>query len=172
MGLKSLARDEVFIEKADGSKSGPHKASVSASAIIIFDASIDVDDGDHATRQLENGKTERYLINSADFHKGLGGIPASYQLKVTRTTAIPPSQPKAGHQITINNSTGVQIGDHNVQHIQEVLAELAEKISNSSATADQKAEARSRLSAFLAHPATVAVLGVSAQILAATIQSP
>ena len=171
MIVQSLARDEVFIEKANGSRSGPHKASVSASAIVIFDPSIDADDGDHVTRMLENGKIERYLINSADFHKGLAGMPSHYQLKVTRTTAIPSHQPKASHQITINNSSGIQIGDHNVQHIEAALSELAEKISNSSAPADQKAEARNRLSAFLAHPATVAVLGASATILAAKIQA-
>ena len=42
MDLRSLQRDKVFVEKAGGSGTGPHKATVSQNTAIISDDQLDV----------------------------------------------------------------------------------------------------------------------------------
>ncbi|KAA9153129.1 hypothetical protein F3K36_32280 [Delftia sp. BR1] len=161
MSLARMANDEVFIIKEDASRLGPYKATVTANVVVIATANLDVTEGDYVARQLPNGKEEMYLITSADFHRQISSLPAHYQLKVRKNTLIsaapPPSQ--AAPTFNFHNSTGIQIGNHNVQHIQAVLAELAAKIDDAPVPEEQKVEAKSRLLAFLEHPATVAVLG-------------
>lgn len=62
--------------------------------------------------------------------------------------------------INLTGSQHVQIGDHNVQHNQVVVfRDLVSKIEKSDATPAEKAEAKSRLSAFLEHPLVTAVAG-------------
>lgn len=170
--LDGFPKAQVYILKSDGTKNGPISATKTPKMIVVQDPSLDVQEGDHVTHTLPNGNEEVFLITSANYFDGMAGMPAHFQLHTRKTTAISEAAAKPSPTINIHNSTGIQIGDHNVQHIQAVLSELAEKISNSSAPADQKTEARNRLSAFLAHPATVAVLGASATILAAKIQAP
>lgn len=167
--MQSLANDTVFIQKIDGSQSGPHKAVVTSGSIVIFDETVNVVDGDHVSRKLANGNEELYLVTSADFHQGLHSIPANFQLKVRRTTALPRTPEKPVQNFHFNNSSGIQIGDHNTQQIQVAIQDLAQKIDNSDAPPEQKQEAKSRLADFLKHPATVAVLGAAATAIAAKL---
>lgn len=158
-----LLRDTVFIVKSDGRRLGPYKSAVSSKAITVMEPSLDIDDGDHLARRLPNGKEEAYLVLSADYSPGLHSIPASYTMQVQRTTAL------AAHNalsrsttVNIHHSTGVQVGDLNTQHVQATFQELVQRIERSSATAHEKAEAKSRLAAFLEHPLVVSVLGGAA----------
>lgn len=62
--------------------------------------------------------------------------------------------------ISFTGSQNVQIGDHNAQHNQvAVFRDLLTKIEQSAATPTEKAEAKSKLKAFLEHPLVVAVAG-------------
>lgn len=158
--FNNLLKDTVFVVKADGQRLGPFKAAVSSDSITIIEKSIDVDEGDHVARTIPSGKEELYLILSADYSHGLHSIPASYTLKVRKTTALA-AKPAGLKSTTINihNSTGVQVGDYNTQHIQATFNELIQRIEQSAASDGEKAEAKGRLAAFLEHPLVSSVLG-------------
>lgn len=158
--FSDLQKDSVFIVKATGSRAGPYKTALSKDSASIFDASLDVDDGDKLVRTLPNGKEESYTIVQADFSQGLHGIPPHYNLKLTKDSAIKQTASLAKHTtIHINHSTGVQVGDHNTVNIQNALTELIQRIEQTGATGAEKEEAKSRLSAFLAHPLVTSILG-------------
>ena len=158
MQLHSLRKDTVFIEKGDGSRLGPYKTTVTSGTANIFDAKLDVNEGEHLIRPLPNGKEEKYLILSADYSPRLSTIQPHFSLKLQKTTAIQAANPRHT-TVNINNSTGIQVGDHNVINIQNALNELVQRIDSSPAPQQEKAEAKSRLSAFLAHPLVGSVLG-------------
>lgn len=158
MNLKSLLKDVVYIEKHDGSRIGPFKTAVAKGAATIFDAKLDVDDGEFLVRPLPNGKEERYQITLAQYSPGLHSIPPHFVLNLQKTTAVQSAMPKHT-TVTINHSTGVQVGDNNVINIQNALNELVQRIENAQASPIEKAEAKSRLSSFLAHPLVGSVLG-------------
>ena len=61
--------------------------------------------------------------------------------------------------ISVSGSQNVQIGNHNIQSIVVHLQSLAKAIDNSSATEQEKSEAKSLLNKFLAHPLVAAILG-------------
>lgn len=161
--FQRLLNDSVYIVKPDGRRLGPYKAAVSSGSITIMERSIDVDDGDHVARPIPSGKEELYLILSANYSPGLSSIPPHYALKVRKTTALVerPSEMKST-TINIHNSTGVQVGDYNTQHIQATFNELVQKIELSSGSPAEKAEAKGRLAAFLEHPLVGSILGSAA----------
>jgi hypothetical protein len=168
--LQSLQKDIVFIERADGTRIGPFKTTVSQGSATIFDATLDVDEGEKLIRPLPSGKEESYLITSADFSQGLHGIPGHFTLRLQKTTAIQTSMPAARHTtVNINHSTGVQVGDHNVINIKNAINELIQKIESSDASPQEKTEAKNRISALLAHPLVNSILGGVAGGLAGTL---
>lgn len=158
MNLRNLQKDRVFIEKADGSRTGPHQTAVLQGSAIIFDENLDVIDGEKLIRPLPNGKEEVYLILSTEYSPGLHPIPPHFNLQLRKTTALQPEPPKHT-TVNIHHSTGIQVGDHNILNIQKALNELVQRIDNSTAPPEQKADAKSRLAGFLAHPLTSSVLG-------------
>lgn len=161
--FRRLMKDTVLIVKPDGQRLGPYQASVSADAITIMEKSIDVNEGDHVARAIPSGKEEIYLVLSADYSHGLHSIPPSYSLKVRKTTALSGrSAPMKSTTINIHNSTGVQVGDYNTQHIEATFNELIQRIEQSSASPAEKTEAKGRLAAFLEHPLVSSVLGGAA----------
>ena len=161
--FRSMLKDTVFIVKPSAQRLGPYKAAVSPDSIKIMEKLIDVDEGDHVARELPSGKEEIYLVLSADYSRGLHSIPPSYTLKVRKTTAITARVPGVkSTTINIHNSTGVQVGDYNTQQIQATFSELVERINQSSAPPEVKAEAKGRLAAFLEHPLVTSVLGGAA----------
>ncbi len=168
--LRSLMKDSVLIVKSDGRRLGPYQATVSSDSITIMEKAIDVDEGDHVARPIPSGKEELYLVLSADYSHGLHSIPPHYTLKVRKTTALP-----GGHAgmksttINIHNSTGVQVGDYNTQHIQATFNELVQQIDRSTASPAEKAEAKNRLAAFLEHPLVTSLLGSAASAVLGAI---
>jgi hypothetical protein len=71
--------------------------------------------------------------------------------------------------INIHNSTGVQVGDYNTQLIQATFNKLIQRIEQSSVSPAEKAEAKSRLVTFLAHPLVSSVLGSAAGAVLAAL---
>lgn len=158
MNLRNLQRDKVFIEKSDGSRTGPHKATVSQNTAIISDEQLDINEGEKLIRALPNGKEEVYLVLDSEFSPGLASIPAHFNLTLRKATAV--QAPSMRHTtVNIHNSSGIQVGDHNVVNIQNALNELIQRIESSTASQQQKAEAKGRLTALLEHPLVSAVLG-------------
>ncbi|WP_455828528.1 hypothetical protein [Pseudomonas capeferrum] len=60
---------------------------------------------------------------------------------------------------TLNVHGPAQVGNHNVQNVHTVFTQLLQKIDESEATDEEKAEAKGRLSAFLEHPLVGAIVG-------------
>lgn len=61
------------------------------------------------------------------------------------------------HNVSVNNSTAVQIGNSNVQELS--IGKIITAIDHSTASEEQKAEAKSLLQKFLAHPLVGAIAG-------------
>ena len=61
--------------------------------------------------------------------------------------------------INIHNSEGIQIGDHNIQHIEKSIVGLIEKIDSSNASPDEKTEAKSLLKQLMMNPTVAGILG-------------
>jgi hypothetical protein len=160
MNLRSLHKDEIYIEKTDGTRLGPYKAAVADGCATTYDAKLDANEGEKLIRLLPTGKEESYLITSSDFKPGLASIPASFKLKLQKATAIQSTSPMTTNTtVHINNSTGFQVGDNNVINIQNAINELIQQIENADAQPHEKAEAKNRIEAFLTHPLVVSILG-------------
>lgn len=168
--LRKLLKDTIHIVKPDGRRLGPYQAAISPDSITIMERSLDVDEGDKVARLIPSGKEEIYLVLSADYSHGLLSIPPSYTLKVQKNTALATgSHNTKSTTININNSTGIQVGDYNTQHIQATFDELIQQIEQSLASPAEKAEAKSRLVAFLKHPLVTTILGSAATVLLGTL---
>lgn len=157
----SLQNDTVYIEKPTGERSGPYKTAIGSKnefSASIFEATLDVEEEWRLLRPLPNGKEEVFTILEANYSPGLHSIPPHWTLKLRKESslAVPQRPPTT---INIHNSSGIQIGDHNVQHIANGFVGLIEKIDASSASPQEKNEARGALRHVLENPTVAAVLG-------------
>jgi hypothetical protein len=157
--FEQLCRDTIVIRHQDGRASGPLKSAFSSDTFRIFDATLDVSEGDLVDRPLPNGKAERYDIIHVQFSQGLHAIPASYALRVRKQGSLVQYKEPNVTNINISNSHGFQVGDHNTQNIVDSFKQVIERIDQGPGTPDQKAEAKTRLRAFLEHSLTSAVMG-------------
>ena len=159
MGI--LKSEDARIEKANGDVIGPYKASFAGNTIILDDPKADVEEGDTILRQLPNGKDERNFVTEATFfNTGVGRRGPHYQVKFRKGSA--PVEHKPVQNINISGAQSVQIGDYNSQNIINSFEALSQKIESSSATPEEKEEAKSLLSKCLSHPLVVSVLGAAA----------
>ena len=157
----SLQNDTVYIEKPSGERSGPYKTSIGSNngfSASIFAATLDVEEGWKLIRPLPNGKDELFTILEANYSPGLHGIPPHWTLKLKKEASLA-SGNRPTTTINISNSSGIQIGDPNVQHIANSLIGLIEKVEASSASPQEKREAKGILRRSLENPTVAAVLG-------------
>ncbi|MDH0337597.1 RIP homotypic interaction motif-containing protein [Metapseudomonas otitidis] len=155
-----LTKDEVYIESASGTRQGPFLTAFTNTQILIFDTTLDVVEGDKVIRPLPNGREDSFTVTEVSYSSGLTSIPAHYALKLAKDSALRPATPKSTtNNINIHGSQGIQIGDNNVQNLQMALGELIQKIDQSSASREEREEAKNRLTAFLAHPLVASVVG-------------
>jgi len=157
----SLQNDSVYIEKPTGDRSGPYKTGIASKngfSASIFEASLDVEEGWKLIRPLPNGKEELFTILEANYSPGLSSIPPHWTLKLRKESSLA-AAPRPATTINIANSSGIQIGDHNVQHIANSFVGLAEKIEASNAPEPDKARAKGLLRSVLENPTVAAVLG-------------
>jgi hypothetical protein len=87
--LTDMLPDRVTLIKPDGRRFENIPASVSPKKIIIDDAKLPLEEGDHFERRLKSGLTELYEVLDRGFYEGMHGIPDHYQADVRKTTAIP-----------------------------------------------------------------------------------
>lgn len=157
----SLQNDSVYIEEPSGKRAGPYKtivASKNGFSASIFDLKLNVEEGWKLIRPLPNGKDELFTVLEANYSPGLTSIPPHWTLKLKKESSlVAPSRPTT--TINIANSSGIQIGDHNVQHIANSLIGLIEKIDASSAPPHEKEKAKGLLRGILENPTVAAVLG-------------
>ncbi len=65
----------------------------------------------------------------------------------------------ASQTINISNSNNVVVGNHNHQVIDNSVKELVKLINSSSASPEQKEEAKNLLGQFLKHPLVTSIAG-------------
>jgi len=147
--------EDARVEKKNGGVVGPYKALFARGTIIIGDAEADVEEGDTILRLLPNGRDERNYVTKAQFYKN--GKESHYQIEFRKGGA--PVENKPVHNINISGTNAVQIGDYNNQDIANSFELLFQKIESSSASPEDKMEAKSLLTKGLSHPLVAAVLG-------------
>lgn len=165
-----MQRDQVTVSPKDGSEPATYMTNIGSKGghfvATIFDENFIGTDGSILSRVLPNGHEERYLIVEAHYAPGIGGIPSHWNLKLKKGTSISQMQQelqelkvKQAPVINITNSQGIQIGDHNIQHIASSLQGLIEKIDQSSASPQEKLEARGLVARLLENPTVASLLG-------------
>lgn len=157
----SMQKDTVFIERMSGERSGPFKTAIASDggfSASIFEKDLDVEEGWRLVRSLPNGKEEFFTILEANYHAGLHAIKPHWTLKLRKESSLVAGS-RASTTINIAHSSGIQIGDHNIQHIASSLVGLIEKIETSSTSDQEKARAKSLLRDVLENPTVAAVLG-------------
>lgn len=160
----SMHTDTVHVKSPDGTQSGTYMTKIGAKngyhAATVFDESFIGMEGWILSRELPNGREETYKIVEVNYSQGISGIPPHWNLKLHKDASLlHVAQAKQVPNITINNSQGIQIGDHNVQHIANSLAGLIEKIDDSTASPQEKDEAKGLISKLLESPVVASVLG-------------
>jgi len=169
----SLHNDTVYIVSDAGVRSAPYKTAIGSKnglSCSIFEASLEIEEGWKLIRPLPSGKEEIFTVLEANYSPGLHSIPPHWTLKLQKDGSMI-NKPKAQQATTINisNSQGIQIGDHNVQHIANSLAGLIEKIESSSALPQDKAAAKGILRELVSNPVVAAVLGAATSALFAML---
>lgn len=154
------APDVIYFER-NGARIGPYKCHFSSPKVTLFYKQLDVEDGDKLIRILHD-KEVSYTVEDTGYSAGqLTGTP-HYYLQIRKDTAISrPSHQSTTNHINIQGSTGIQIGDHNVQNLEVALKEVLASIDNADAPKEEREEAKSRLNTFLAHPLVSAAVGAS-----------
>lgn len=152
-------KESILFHHKNGSATGPFKAIFSKDKFTVFDLSLDTSEGDTLDRTLPTGKHERYDVIHVAFQQGLEEIPASIDIKVRKQGSLVSLPHSKIMNVSISNSQGFQIGDHNTQNIVNALKSIIDKIENSDSTPESKIEVKTRLRAFLEHPITSAVIG-------------
>lgn len=158
-----LQSDTVYIEDTTGIRSPPYKTAIGSKnglSASIFESTLDVEEGWKLIRPLPSGKEETYTILEANYSPGLQAIPPHWTLKLKKDSSMlnGPKPPQAT-TINITNSQGIQIGDHNVQHIASSLAGLVEKIESTNMPTQEKAEAKGLLRELISNPVVASILG-------------
>ena len=151
-------RDTIYLER-DGVRTGPYKCNFTANKFTLFYKELDITEGDKVVRKVP-GREEYHTITECNYSTGLSAIPPHYSLSITKDSAIPkPSQGSTTNHINIHGSTGIQIGDNNIQNLQVALKEVLASINNADAPQEEREEAKSRLNTFLSHPLVATAVG-------------
>lgn len=158
--MRLMSNEDAFIRKADGSRLGPYRANFAGGIIIINDPNADIDVGDEISRILPSGKEEIKTITECNFYNtGLASRGPHFQIKTS--SGRNPSRTQATNVNQTFNIHGgqIQIGNENKQEIYNNFQTLIRAIEESSATNEEKEEAKSRLKKFLEHPLVTTIAG-------------
>lgn len=158
-----LQNDTVYVEDNSGTRSAPYKTAIGSKnglSATIFESTLDAEEGWKLIRPLPSGKEEIFTIIEANYSPGLHSIPPHWTLKLRKDSSMANSpKPPQATTINITNSQGIQIGDHNVQHIASSLVGLVEKIESTNMPVQEKAEAKGLLRDLMSNPVVASILG-------------
>lgn len=153
----SMHTDLVWLVKPDGRRLGPYNTRIGP-IVSIFEPDLDVDEGDHLERPLPNGKLEIHHIIECNYSQGLISIGPHWSLKLRKGPEK--EKPQIKHTtVNIHNSTGIQVGDHNTQHIEQAITDLLRQLEESGAPREEIEQAKGKIAKMLEHPLVSAVLG-------------
>lgn len=164
--MRLFKNEDAFINKADGRRLGPYPSNFAGKTIIINDKNADIDVGDEIVRVLPNGKEEIKEITECNFYSiGVAGRGPHFQLKVSSERTLPATNSSSVNQTFNIHGGQIQIGNENRQEIINNFQTLVKAIDDSTATSEEKAEAKGRLRSFLEHPIVTTVVGVAASAI-------
>jgi len=123
----SFPKADLDIVAPDGSVRCTARGIVSGNSITIDDTSILIEPRDEIRRKLPNGREEVFVVTEPTYFDGFHGIPAHYQIKITRKGDYP--QGTGGHYINVSgHNARVNIGSvdqsSNVVHDGSVFRDL------------------------------------------------
>ncbi|MGE6718779.1 hypothetical protein ACQKGD_15565 [Peribacillus frigoritolerans] len=108
--FKNLMKDKVSLEKQNGEIITNIQSNVKENEIFIVDSSLKIEEGDRITRSLPNGLKEGYIVTNSIRYGKKFSIPAHYELRVRKETAI---EHERFQTIINDNSTTNITGDYN-----------------------------------------------------------
>src|SRR5438309_1151355 len=108
MLLQPFMTEKVVLRRKNGERH-EFKANVQPTKITMDQANLPVEEGDFIERALPNGKLETYLVMDRGFHAAFMGIPAHYQMKVRKESAIDSARKSAAQIYTISSSPNARI---------------------------------------------------------------
>jgi hypothetical protein len=158
----AIPGEPINILHKDGLVTQNVQTHLGASTCTIYDQTIDLAAHDKIERTLPNGRKELFEITKVEFHKSPfpDQIPSHWKISFQKVGAENQVHAKFP-SISIINSQGIQIGDHNTQTIVESFKDVITRIDNGPGTPEEKKEAKSKLKAFLEHPLTSAIVGTA-----------
>lgn len=157
MFTPEAGNDYIHIERG-GVRTGPYRCMFSQPKLTLWYGELDICEGDKVIRTVPH-REETYTATIVDYHQSFDDIPSCYVVHLSKDSAVPRQQATTTNHINIHGSTGIQIGDNNVQHLQVAIKELLASVDKADATPAEKQEARNRLREFLAHPLVSAAVG-------------
>lgn len=152
-------RDEFYFT-GNGLKTEIFFGIFSNSKVYIEDMNLPDVDGLTAHRMLPAGREEVYLVTSCRFQRGLAEIPDCYLIELKKEKEMNATYK---HQIIINDSKGIQIGDHNTQYnIDSIIIgfkDAIDAINKSNVSEEEKSKAKILIKNILSNPTFAAILG-------------
>lgn len=118
--LRKMMTDTVTLVKSNGEKFENIKANVQREKIFIDDAKLPIEEGDRIIRELSNGLSESFLILDRGYYDRTHGIPAHYQMKVKKESAIDLER-QTTMQFHIGTVYGSNIGTQGSAHVENVF---------------------------------------------------
>jgi len=91
--FKELMRDRITVRRKNGETYPDVHASVQRNRVYTDRIDIPIEPGDEIIRKTPAGVEEVHVVDDPGFHKGMGGIPDTYQMtvrpakKATRSSA-------------------------------------------------------------------------------------
>lgn len=162
MSLQRLMTDSFYIEDENGNKSGPHKTKFGGKTITVFDDKLIVKEGYTVIQPLPNGTEESFIVTDYKFSSGLRAIKPHYSITIERESKLQRQNKTIGNTTYNISNSNVQVGDGNVQNIIDSFQDLVGKIDNSSASPEEKNEAKGIISTLVQNPTVAAILGGAA----------
>ena len=157
--MRDMNNATIRLKKRDGGVSKEISAVLTDGKLIVFDATVDIEESDLVLRMLPSGREESYEVLKAQFYEDRGSTEAFWSCEIRKTTEITKHKVTSGPTINIQGSTGIQVGNHNLMSFQVAVNEMLERIEKADTPEEQKKEAKSLLESFLSHPLISAIAG-------------
>ena len=154
-----MLNDTIYLVKKDGTRLGPSKGLYGKGRIMVGNPKLVVEDGDTIIR-MAGANEEFYTVTDCGYSPGHPGAMEPFYNPFVRKSTAPKTAPRTVNFHTqVHGPTGVQIGNRNQIEVKTAIDVLTQTIEASSATAEQKAEAKGALAKFFSLPAVQATIG-------------
>lgn len=164
--FEDMQNDVIHVEDQNSVRSGPYKTAITAQngrhTATLFDVEIGVEEGCKIFQSIPGGREQAFTVLETNYSPEFHGIPAHWSLVLRKEGSLAHRPQPVSQTINISHSTGVQVGDHNVQHIVNSLVGLAESINAAKVHEEEKAEAKGLFREFITNPIVASVLGSAA----------